>query len=259
MEKEVKINSEQFFDLLKKEEIGWQSLIYELIRTERLDPWDIDIAFLSDKYLETIQKMEEANFFISSKMLLACAILLKMKSEILNSSFLRELDEIIYGKKEEKKQIQKIIENIEEEFPLLIPRTPLPRQKKVSLEELMFALNKAIETETRRIKKLVKKKHSEKITRLFMPSDKRIPLKERINIIFKELEKYFNELKREEITFSDLAPTREQKKSLFLPILQLDNHKKIYIKQYNHFEEIFIKLEKYGDEELELLEENRND
>ncbi|MEM4181547.1 MAG: hypothetical protein QXX68_00060 [Candidatus Pacearchaeota archaeon] len=253
MEKEEKINSEQFYEILTKDDLGWQSLIYELIKTERLDPWDINISLLAQRYLETIQKMEEANFFISSKMLLACAILLKMKSEILNSNIIREIDEMLYGKKEEKK-ITKEIEIIEEEFPILIPRTPLPRQKKVSLDELMRALNKAIETETRRIKKIVGKKHAENISKLFMPKDNRIPLKERISFIVKELEKHFEELKKEEITFSELAPTKEEKKSLFLPFLQLANHGKLYFKQYYHFEEIFIKLEKYEEEQEHLLE-----
>lgn len=252
MEKNAKINSTQFYEIIIKEEIGWQSLIYELIRTERLDPWDIDISLLADRYLEVIQKMEEANFLVSSKMLLACAILLKMKSEILNSTFLREIDEILYGKKEEKKILKKI-ELIDEEIPCLTIRTPLPRQRKVSLEELMSALNEAIETETRRIKKFIEKKHSEKIYSLFMPKGNKIPLKERISLILKELDKHFKELKKEEISFSELAPTKEEKLSLFLPILQLANHEKIYLKQYGHFEEIFLKLEKYPEEEVELL------
>lgn len=259
MEKEGKINSEQFYDILTKEELSWQSLLYELIRTERLDPWDIEISLLADKYLEAIQKLEEANFFISSKMLLACAILLKMKAERLNSSFLRKIDELIYGKKDEKKQIQEKVEIFDGEIPFLIPKTPLPRQRKVSLEELMTALNKAIETESRRIRNFVRKKQSEKITTLFMPANTRIPLKERIKTIIKELDRYFGELNKEEITFSDLAPSKNEKKSLFLPLLQLENHKKIYMKQYSPFNEIFIKLEKYEEEELAFFEENHKD
>ncbi len=254
MEEESKIGSEQFYDIITKEEISWQSLIYDLINTERLDPWDIDISLLADKYLEVIKKMEEANFFVSSKMLLACAILLKMKSEILNDVFLKEIDEIIYGKKEEKKVIPKL-EVFDEEIPLLFPRTPLPRQRKVTLEELMLSLNKAIETETRRIRKVIGKKQAEKIYELFLSKDKRVPIKERINLIIREIEKHFKELKKEEITFSDLAPTKEEKKALFLPILQLDNHEKIYTKQYNHFEEIFIRLEKYPEEDVEIIKE----
>ncbi|MEM4719558.1 MAG: segregation/condensation protein A [Candidatus Pacearchaeota archaeon] len=250
MDKKEKISSEQLFDIITKEEISWQSVIYELVKTERLDPWNIDISLLADKYLEKIKQMEEANFFVSSKMLLACSILLKMKSEILNNNFLKSMDELIYGKKEEKKELKKLDEFFDQEIPILTPRTPLPRQKKLTLNELLSALNKAIETETRRIRRFVGKKNAEKITSLFLPKNTRISLKERINLIIKEIEKHFKELNKKEITFSDLAKTRDEKISFFLPLLQLDNHQKIYIKQYNHFEEIFISLEKYKEEDI---------
>ena len=42
------------------------------------------------------------------------------------------------------------------EIPSLIPRSPIPRFRKVTLKELVESLNKAIKTENRRIKKLRK-------------------------------------------------------------------------------------------------------
>jgi len=55
-EDDNKIGSDQFFDMITKDELGWQTIIYDLIRTEQLDPWDIDITLLANKYLERIQK-----------------------------------------------------------------------------------------------------------------------------------------------------------------------------------------------------------
>ena len=59
-EKEQKnsVKQEQIHDLLFNRELGWQEIIYDLINTEQLDPWDIDITILSDKYLEKISKIE---------------------------------------------------------------------------------------------------------------------------------------------------------------------------------------------------------
>ncbi|GAI77431.1 unnamed protein product, partial [marine sediment metagenome] len=38
------VKQEQVHDLLFNREIGWQEIIYDLINTEQLDPWDINIT-----------------------------------------------------------------------------------------------------------------------------------------------------------------------------------------------------------------------
>ena len=69
------------------------------------------------------------------------------------NEYIQSLDEILYGKKEDKKYELERIEIDEDELPILVPRTPIPRHKKVTLKELLSALNKAMSTEGRRIKK----------------------------------------------------------------------------------------------------------
>ena len=153
MKGEDKINQNQFFDLITGEELSWQSIIFDLIKTEQLDPWDIDLGVLADRYVEIIKQLEEADFFISSKVLLACSLLLRLKSEILINSYLQSLDDALYGHEDGKKYELERIEIDEGELPDLVPRTPMSRHKKVTLTELMNALNKAIDTENRRIKR----------------------------------------------------------------------------------------------------------
>ena len=79
-----------------------EQLIYDLINTEQLDPWDINIVVLTDKFLERIEKMEETDFFISSKVLLAAALLLRITSEVLLNTNLKSIDDLLFGKKEQK-------------------------------------------------------------------------------------------------------------------------------------------------------------
>ena len=79
----VKVSQEQLYDLLLSRELSWQEIIYDLIASEQLDPWDIDLTFLASRYLDKIRQLEEASFFISSKVLLAASILLRIKSELL--------------------------------------------------------------------------------------------------------------------------------------------------------------------------------
>src|SRR3989338_2235461 len=119
-----KVGQEQIHDLLFDDRLSWQAIIYDLINSEQLDPWDINIAVLANKYLEKVREFEEANFFISSKVLLAASLLLRFKSELLLSRDLQNLDDVLYGKKEEKKYVQERIE-LDEDVPELVPRTPL--------------------------------------------------------------------------------------------------------------------------------------
>ena len=258
MEKERdKINHDQFYDLITGDEVSWQAIIYDLIKTEQLDPWNIDLGVLAEKYMQVVQELEEANFFVSSKVLYACALLLRLKTEILNNDYIRSLDEAIYGKKEEKKYEMERIELDEDELPILVPRTPMPRFKKVTLKELMSALNKAIETENRRIRKDIKSKQAKKIALSSMPKKDRVPLKNRIQEIMMKIDQHFKELNKDIVTFNELSPSREEKLATFLPVLHLDNNEKIYTRQEDHFQDILIKLEKHNVlEDLELLEEN---
>lgn len=239
--KTEKIGQEHIHDLLFGEQLSWQSIIYELINTEQLDPWDIDLILLSQKYLEKIQQLEEANFFVSSKVLLAASLLLRIKSEILLEKYIKSIDEILFGKKEDKKPQEKLV--LEEgEIPELIPRTPLPRHRKVSLDELMSALSRAINTENRRIKREIRDKMALREATIPLPK-KRIPIRERIRRIYALIK---TKLKgRTKLSFTELAgKERENRLSVFVPLLYLDTQKKVWLEQEKIFTEIWIWLSK---------------
>jgi segregation and condensation protein A len=251
-EKEIKENEknkafvkqEQIQDLLFSREIGWQEIIYDLINTEQLDPWDIDLIILTDKYLERIKQMEEADFFVSSKVLLAASFLLRVKSEILLNKYIKSIDEILFGKKEEKKTNIERIE-LEEEIPDLIPKTPLPRFRKVSLQEILEAINLAVNTENRRIKKQITIKNAIRESSFSLPV-KKISIKDKISEIYNKLINLFKtkqELNQEKkVFFNEINPSKEEKVFSFLPLLYLEDQGKIWLEQPIPFEEISIWL-----------------
>ena len=251
-----KVSQEQIHELLFGEKLSWQAIIYDLINTEQLDPWDVDLAILTDKYLVKVRSLEEANFFVSSKVLLAASLLLRIKSEILLNHYIPSLDDILFGKKEEKKYVQERIE-LDEEIPDLVPRTPLPRFRKVTLQELMEALGKAISTENRRIKKVVLARQHEREIELSLPKTK-INLKDRIQEIYSKLKEFLLDEKDEKhkLAFSELSgKTREDKITTFVPLLHLDNQQKVLLEQETHFEEIYIWLKHiYDKKNAALLE-----
>ena len=248
-----RVGQEQIHDLLFDNRLSWQAIIYDLINSEQLDPWDIDLSVLSIKYIERVRKIEEANFFISSKVLLAASLLLRLKSELLLSRDLQSLDDILYGKKEEKKYAQERIE-LDEDIPDLVPRTPLPRYKKVSLQELIVALGRAISTEDRRDKKSLILKQYE--MEAYLPLPKRLfNLQDKIKGLYSKIKGLFVD-NDEKIAFSQLSSVDPEERLLtFVSLLHLDNQQKVWLEQEGHFEEIWILLKEiYESKNKDLLQ-----
>lgn len=254
-----KVGQEQIHGILFKETLSWREIIYDLINSEQLDPWDIDISLIANKYLDKVRQLEEANFFVSSQVLLAAALLLRIKSEIILSDYIPRLDEILSGKKEEeRKYVQERIE-LDEEIPNLMPRTPLPRFRKVTLEELMSALGQAINTENRRIKKVVIARQQEYETALSLPR-RRININDSIKSVYAKLKEIFSN-RENKLSFSELAgQDREDRIATFIPLLHLDNQQKVWLEQQGHFEEIWILLKHlYEKQNKEVLENLRKE
>lgn len=241
-ENTASVKQEQIHDLLFNREIDWQEIIYDLINTEQLDPWDININVLSEKYLEKIKEYEEADFFVSSKVLLAAALLLRIKSEILLNKYIKSIDEILFGKKEEVKTKMERIE-LEEEIPELVPRSPMPRFKKVTLKELLESLNKAIITENRRIKKEIVNKNALRETGISLPKRK-FNIANKIKEIYNNIISHFDKNKDDKkIPFTTLIGEKKEDRILsFLPLLELENQKKVWLEQEKHFDEIHVWL-----------------
>lgn len=236
------VKQDQIHDLLFNREIGWQEIIYDLINTEQLEPWDINITILTDKYLEKIQDLEETDFFVSSKVLLAAALLLRIKSEILLNKYLKSIDEILFGEKEQKKHILERIE-LDEEIPVLVPKSPMARVRKVTLKELMDALNKAIVTENRRIKKEIVNRNALREVGISLPKRK-FSIKNKIKQLYEQLFGHFEENKgKHRVSFTDfVGESKEERIISFASFLHLETQKKVWLEQENHFEEIHIWL-----------------
>lgn len=233
-------NNERIFNLLySQDEVTWQRLLHELIKKEEMNPWDIDISLLTKKYINTIKELKELDFRISGKVLLAAAILLKMKSNRLLNEDLSELDRLLSQSEED------LIEELDLEEPrlhdeekhTLIPRTPQPRKRKVSVFDLVKALEKALEVKQRRVMNSIP------------PMDVKIPAKKKdISLIIKDVYTRVLSLltsnRQDRIKFSQLlkSDTKEDKIYTFIPLLHLTTQRKVNLEQKEHFGEIEIML-----------------
>ena len=238
---------QKIFDLiLKQDDITWRSLLYDLVKTEQMDPWDIDITLLTKKYLETIKKLKETDLKISGKVLLAAAILLKLKSHKLLHEDIEELDRLIALTEESEDEeffseftedlFTKDQKTLEKKYRL-IPRQPQPRTRKVSIYDLVDALQKAMET---------KKRHLARQRPLKFEIPKRkFDIMETIRDVYARIKHFFQANQGKSLTFSQLLPTHAQKQDkvyAFIPLLHLENQRKINTNQPRPFGEIFIRL-----------------
>ena len=99
---------QKLFDLLlDKDEISWKTIIYDLVKSEEMDPWDIDLTILTKRFIQVIKEMKENDLKIPGKILLAAAVLLKIKATHLVDNDITNLDRLINQAEEE---------NIEEEL-----------------------------------------------------------------------------------------------------------------------------------------------
>lgn len=240
----AKIDQEQVHSILFNREIGWQDIIYDLINTEQLDPWDVNLTILSEKYLARIAQLEEADFFVSSKVLLAASLLLRIKSELLLNKYIRSIDDILFGVKEQKKYKAERIE-FDEEIPTLMPRSPIPRFKKVTLKELLESLSKAIKTENRRIGREIVNRNALREVGISLPKKSTQSIKDKIKEIYQNLLDYLGKETQRNISFTEFIGSEKEKRILaFYPLLQLENQQKVWLHQDAHFEEIYIWLKR---------------
>lgn len=229
---------QRIFDIIfEGDEVTWQSLIQDLVRVENMDPWDIDISKLSQRYIDMLKKMQALDLRVSGKVVLAAAILLKMKSNYLMDRDILNFDKLMHPENyTEDALYDDAVQrpNINMDDVRLIPKTPQPRKRKVSIYDLVDALKQALE---------VKKRRREILDAIQLPTpEKKIDISVVIADLYNQIEALFSENKH--LTFSELVPSekREDKIFMFLPMLHLSNQRRIDLEQKEHFGEIDISL-----------------
>lgn len=238
MEVQQTIESEVFDIVFNGDELTWKDILLDLVRREGMDPWNLDISLISKKFLEMLNKLREMDFRVSGKIVLAASLLLKMKSDRLMEEDIASFDNLLSQEPEDFEMfdmLQASIEDEKPETPRLVPKIPQPRKRKVSVHDLVKALEKALETKNRR-------KMNE------VPEFKvQVPKKGRdislvIGDIYKQIIDIFKPGRK--ITFSELLPSedKEDKVFTFIPLLHLDTARKINMSQEEHFGEININL-----------------
>jgi|SRR3989344_1358399 len=228
--------------LIKESEITWQSIIYDLIKKDELDPWNINISLLAKMYLDRLKELKKHNFFISGKVLLASALLLRLKSHKFLTEHISNFDSFLYPTQEQ--ELSEILDSVDNnieykdiKIPQLLIKTPQERRRKVTLQELMRALEKALDID---YKREIRKRDYGVIRHAELPKNV-VNIAELIKGVYNKIISMFK--RKEEVTFSKLIPStkREDKIYTFLPLIFLETSGKIELEQEIPFGEIKIK------------------
>jgi len=237
--------------LMKEDEITWQTILLDLVKSGEMDTWDLDISVLAHQYLETVKTLQSSHLPVSGKILLASALLLKIKADRLLTEGIGQLDRYLFPPEDvedladfvhEKKRITL------DKKPVLTIKTPQARKRKVNLQDLLSALDKALEVSERRI---LKKAERDEFPEGFLPDEKHyVDVSVVIGDLYARVEDLFKQ--KNILSFSELLPeqTKKAKIDTFIPLLYLYHQEKIDLRQDEAFGEIHISIKTPSREDL---------
>jgi segregation and condensation protein A len=216
---------EKLYGVIISKEFTWESLIRDIVTSEGMDPWNIDVAKLADMYLRAIKEFKQMDIKVSGKFILAAAILLKMKSDYL---FPRAAGEIPV-----EEQTLPVMEMFDFEIE---PRLPVPKQRKITIEELVNSLRSALVVKERRTIR-----HQERDIDIKVEI-KKFDLAEKIKSLYGKITGFFKKLKVTEILFSSLIPSKNRWDMIwtFIPLIHLADKGIVGLRQEELFGEIYV-------------------
>ncbi|MFW6285652.1 MAG: segregation/condensation protein A [Nanoarchaeota archaeon] len=244
---------EKIYDIaVNKEIIDWKSFLYDLIYTQNLDPWNIDLSILTKKYIESLKKLKEIDFDVSGKFLTIAVFLLKTKTQALLEKDIRGMDNAIASVEadqdgiEELDSLEELDNMIDQESSKkktykITYRNPIARKRKVTIFDLIQTLEKTIEQSNRRRENFFQRHGSSKYDGP-MYQKKPKDLKQLINELLDLIVQNIND-KKAHVTFSHITNGIEHKMGIiekFMPLLHLHNQSRVEVKQNYHFGDIEI-------------------
>jgi len=239
------VTEQQIYDLIfSEEDLSWQSLLMEVVKQEDLDPWDIDVSKLVKGYIKSLKKIKHANLRISGKVILSAGLLLKVKSKRFVNEDMQKLERLFQNAEEAEMDdmddfgdVDLLAQGKEKtEYPLY-PRMPQPRRRKVSIYDLVDALDKAMKVRQRRVDRRMPYARQ----RIEIPDFQNV--EGMIVTVYENIRNWFKK-KKTKLTFEELLPDddRESKVFTFIPLLHLNNERRIDLRQEEHFGDIEIRM-----------------
>lgn len=231
---------------------GGLEILVQLAEKGEIDPWDVDIIEVTDKYLSALDKSPRENLLNAGRAIFFASVLLRLKSDILlnisNETLAASLATDNFFPEDE------LLQNVDgvhldlsrlESFLIRSSINKQQRKRKISLDDLIFALKQAEEEEDRRaLRAKLKAQRAFTIVALETPDDifEITQQEEDIEDVVEKIEAIIEEHLTDEkpIALSFLASILNSKTKPFLALLFLAHSQKVVLEQKQMYDEIFI-------------------
>jgi len=206
---------------------AWKTILLDLVETEKMNPWDIDVIELTEKYIKKINELSGHNLRVPANAILACAILVKTKSKYLRLSSLDDKEKEVTLTPEQRALMLG-------EVPDLMSNR-MSREGRITLDELVSSIEDIIQRTT------PKKGSARNIPRIEINFDS--------SSIEEKMQEVFDLIKSKAdsqgvVLFAELTGKEDVDSVVdtFLPVLFLMNNGKIIAYQNEFFGTIFVQL-----------------
>ncbi len=204
----------------------WEEVLFQL--TEDMDPWNVDLVKLTNRFMDYIKKTTEMDLRIPAKILLAAAVLYRMKAYTLQQDEAPEPEAVEDYEIELTSEMDDTGNRINIP-PIMVPAKRTPKRR-VTIDELVEALGKAMKIKKRR-----------EAREIFQVNLKGENITKMIEGIYEKLSDLFEN--GEKVTFTKVLgkkPTKTHKIKSFNSLLHLSNQERITCHQDELFGEIYI-------------------
>jgi chromatin segregation and condensation protein Rec8/ScpA/Scc1 (kleisin family) len=207
--------------------------------TADMDPTEVDIAVLADRYRNYINELQELNLSVSARAVRILAALLNIKAMALDG------EEPLKEEPEDPMDFDGEMEEIEEDPgpeleqgpELEMPVKPRPKRR-MELDELKDALEDAIEVKERRQER---QEQRQELDQQFEMQEE--TLNDKINSLFSRVKNLVSS--EDKVHFSKLLEEKsnEERIEKFMHVLHLENDKKVQCIQEEFLGDLHVKPE----------------
>jgi len=203
-------------------------ILVSLAKNGEIDPWDIDIVDVTDKFLARVAELEKLDLRVSSRTLLFASILLRMKSDVLEESVPEDVDEE-----------EPVEDDLQACFPALRPKVRRHAKRRVSLSELIQELKKATKRKERSDVRRFVQLQAQEFDALAVAHSEDI--ERQVKRVKRELKRRF--AVRDQVLFSELIVdnTVEAIVQTYIPLLFMATRRQIQLEQKELFGDLSIK------------------
>ncbi|MCE2414481.1 segregation/condensation protein A [Candidatus Poribacteria bacterium] len=237
---------------------GPLDLLLHLIQKEEMDIYDIQIAHITDRYLEYVNLMEQLDLDVASEFLVMAATLLHIKSQSILPQLTPDTEYMIGDQEQLVKQLleykqfkeaARVLDVYAERQTLIYSRNPkihedLEGTREFEIRATLFDLLTAFKGLNDRAAEI----ETEETYETF--EEETITVEDKIAFIDRQLES------EDQLLFDDLFPlssTKTDRIVTFLAILELIRIGKIVTVQTGHFESIYIVKQEHEGADQEIL------